>query len=151
MRRYVQRCLHEDDINRVKTALDKADTEFGFSLLNLNDVDFETDFQTTCDELMSSGVITNDAVIGTKQKCMNFLKRLLKEMVDRFPENIKVISKLNVFNPYVSIDSRPSRPKASDLPWELAPPKSTREDIELQWRRSWVPCGKKTYVNLKKR
>ena len=124
---------HKEDLRRVKTALDQVNTEFGSSLLSLTDIDFGSNFETACNEMVASKKITKDVIRNVQHKCLNFLKKLLTEMVNRFPQNMEVISKLHAFNPYVSTDSGPLRPRACDLPWELKPPKCSKEDIEIQW------------------
>jgi len=129
--------LHEEDIRLVKYAMDHANREFGSSLLKLEDIDFGTEFQSAY-EVLQSGTeskMSNADLLHVKQKCLNFLKRLITEIIERLPNNVQVITKLNCFNPYVSLDKGSSRPKVSDLPWELASPNCDREAIEMQWQK----------------
>lgn len=81
----------------------------------------ETDFGVQYFTSLNQYKVTSSEKTDIDNKCNAYLKRLLKELVIRLPDNLKHIKKVEVFNPKMCL-SPIGRAKFSNLPFlELAP------------------------------
>lgn len=71
-------------------------------------------------------------MLPVKQRCAEFLQVLVKELVNRLPNNVETVEKLRFFCPATALASS-AKPKFSDLPLELAEETAGRELLKNQW------------------
>lgn len=121
--------LHEADIAAVRRALEKAEGSFENSLLPLDSIDFGKKFN----DLLAKKTVSVNKVKEVKQRCLNFLVRLVKELVDRLPLNVSVVEKIEVLSPNRCL-SISNRPNIDDFPWQLGEPNIDKESIVNQFR-----------------
>lgn len=107
--------LHQADIDPVKKALDKAQSEFGNSLLPLDSVDLGERFRCHAEKK----TISQSALNTVKERAVAYITRLCKELVSRLPGNLAVINNVRYFSPKMCL-ARTSSVSVQDLPWELA-------------------------------
>ncbi|XP_039301961.1 uncharacterized protein LOC113005616 isoform X1 [Solenopsis invicta] len=89
-------------------------------------------FQT----LSAALALPEDIILPVKQRCAEFLQVLVKELVNRLPNNVETIEKLRFFCPATALVIS-VRPKFNDLPLELV---EKMEDLELL-ENQWVSLG----------
>ena len=117
-----------DDIKRVQNAVEKSDSEFNSSLLSLDDADLGGGFDAEC----KKSTLSSDDLKLVRERCRNFIKRFLQELVRRLPDNVAVIYKLHAFSPSTFVSYIP---KDDAIPWELSVKGCNREEIRSQWQR----------------
>lgn len=121
--------LHEADIAAVRRALEKAEAPFENSLLPQDSIDFGEKFN----KLLAKRSVSDNKAKEVKQRCTNFLVRLVKELVDRLPVNVSVVEKNDVLSPNRCL-STSNRPNINDFPWQLCEPNIDKESIINQFR-----------------
>lgn len=85
-------------------------------------------FQT----LSAALALSEDIILPVKQRCVEFLQVLVRELVNRLPNNVETIEKLRFFCPATALATS-ARPKFSDLPLELVEKMKDLELLENQW------------------
>lgn len=96
------------DIERVSKALKN-----NLALLPLDSIDYGFKFSV----LAEKNIVKPKELLIVKERCAKFLFTLCEELVQRLPQNTKVIEKLRCFSPVVFLFAIP--PKFKDLPLEL--------------------------------
>nr|XP_042909175.1 uncharacterized protein LOC122271550 [Parasteatoda tepidariorum] len=115
-----------------KTAENIPQTITEEDLVSYEDADFGYEFSNLLVENLASGKISPEQARCVKQRCYQFLKRASKELINRIPGNMEILSKIENFSPNICLSH--TRPPFSDLPIELLPQKSQIGEIENQWR-----------------
>lgn len=121
--------IQTDDVIAVQKALENVNSEFRNSLLDLKDIDFGSEFE---EELQRNPTLDPKDVVDVKKKCLNFMIKFVKELTDRLPLNIAVVSKIQTLSPYVCLGNQPD---AKELPWDLADPNCDKQAIQIQWKK----------------
>lgn len=109
------------DIESVKVALAKADSNFENSLLSIENNDFGTSFDSLAQKLPAH------KTLEVRRKCTRVL---VQETVNRLPDNVNIVQNLKTFDVEntlrIACMNQP-------LQWELAP-SVNRAEIERQRR-----------------
>jgi len=105
----VPTALCVEDVDRVAKALKNK-----LALLPLDSVDFGYAFSILANE---KTIASKDLQI-VKSNCANFIVSLCEQLVNRLPNNVKIINQLKHFNPRTICSAEP--PAFKDLPLELA-------------------------------
>jgi len=97
-------------------------------LLPAERVHFGEAFQT----LFAILALPEDIMLPVKQRCAEFLQVLVKELVNRLPNNVETVEKLRFLCPITALATS-ARPMFNDLPLELVEKMIDRELLENQW------------------
>ena len=102
--------LRVDKVEMLTQAFSRDENLIPTDRVNLGD-----SFQT----LLATAVqLEASVVFKIRQHCVNFLTTLCKELLKRLPGNVRIITKLRLFVPKITL-TRTSRPTFSQLPMEL--------------------------------
>lgn len=87
--------LHQTDIEAVKKALEKSNSDFGNSLLSLDSMHFRTKFLS----FAAKKTISRNDLNIVMERIVAFIIRLCKELIQRLPLNLAIIDKLCYSSP----------------------------------------------------
>ncbi|XP_072387158.1 uncharacterized protein [Diabrotica undecimpunctata] len=96
--------------------------------LALDDCDFGYYFQKEFEA--EAAHMSPEQILLLKQKCLDFIKVLILELVKRMPTHIEVFQKAQNFSPTIILNHR--RPKFTDLPLQFA--QNSISELEVQYR-----------------
>ena len=103
-----------NDIEQVQKALDKVSLDIeSSSLLRTEDVDFGDNFLTYA----YKNTVSYNELIMLKERCLAFLIRLTRELLNRMPANLKILDYLYILSPQICMTNTHL---FRNLPWELA-------------------------------
>lgn len=119
-------------LRTIAYAVEKANDMIGNSVLALDSIDYGDDF----DSFARRCKCTPEQILVVKERCKNFLLKLIKELCDRTPANFDFVRKLRFFSPEVCLKPV-SVISANSLPWEIFPSnvKFDKDAICNQWSR----------------
>lgn len=96
----------------------------------MNECDFGVDFATELSELGNS--LSPEEIKYIQNKCREFLKTLIFELIKRMPTHLNILSKIKNISPKVILN--PLRPKFTELPLDFVP-KEKWGDMEIEYRK----------------